>query len=347
MEFSKDVQSLITEHLLPNVMDNVLSSHPITVRAMRNAKNYASITTGKSVRLKKTRSGGSFSALDEFDTGVSETKERAKFDPRYYHKSVVLQGQDIDVNASMKSAAPLIAEAMEEAMEDMKEEIATLLYGDGTGNGGKDFLGLAAGIDNGGSVATYGGISRATYDSWKGKVTNLGGALTSDAMAAMYSSVESGNNKPTIMLTTPAIWDAFEALHTATLEHNRVNFVGAKGGVKPMELVGDLGFEALTFRGTPIIKDELHPSGEITFLNEKYYAFYSMKSAVPEWKNIKMSKAKYLEGTPNPVSGDFSVAWRPLKSAEKQYAALGFIVLGGNYITFAPRRHGRLTGITT
>ena len=343
--FSDDIQAITREDLLPQVMDNVLSDNVIVARSMRNAKNWKAITNGKAVRLTKTTNGGSFSGLDEFDTSVQETKKKAYFDPRFYEKSVVLQGQDIDINAASNGSIDLVIEALEEAEEDMKDEIADLLYSDGTGNSNKDFLGLAAGIDDGSTVATYGGISRTTYSNWQGTVTNVGGALTQAVMAAAYDAAESGSQRPTIILTTPTQWTAYEALQTSTIQNNRM-YVGSKGGAKSAGMVGDLGFETLLFRNTPVVKDEKCPSGEMIFLNEKLYAFYSLKSSTPEYETLKFKKPKQLVTAGSEISPNLAISWRPLRSAEKQYAVLGFIIIAGNYITYKPSAHAKLTSLS-
>ena len=56
------------------------------------------------------------------------------------------------------------------------------LYQDGTGNGGKNLVGLAAAVPDAPSSGTYGGIDRGTWSFWQSKkysgVTNGGVAVS-------------------------------------------------------------------------------------------------------------------------------------------------------------------------
>ena len=61
----------------------------------------------------------------------------------------------------------LLESKMQIVEETLKATVTSQLYGDGTGNGGKDLTGLGAAIA---ATGTYGGISRDTYAWWRAKV---------------------------------------------------------------------------------------------------------------------------------------------------------------------------------
>jgi hypothetical protein len=65
----------------------------------------------------------------------------------------------------------LVKEALEESQQEMMDSLGTIIYGDGTGNSSKDFLGLTAIVDDGTNVATYGTLARSTYTTIKATLT--------------------------------------------------------------------------------------------------------------------------------------------------------------------------------
>src|SRR5690625_7622461 len=66
----------------------------------------------------------------------------------------------------------------------LQNRIAADIYGDGTGNGGKDITGLQAAISSTPTTGTYGGIDRATWNFWRNQVISC----TSDVGAAMSAA---------------------------------------------------------------------------------------------------------------------------------------------------------------
>ena len=84
--------------------------------------------------------------------------------------------------------------------------ILALIYADGTGNSSKDPLGLAAVVDDGTSVSTIGGLSRSTYATLASTVTASSGTLTLAKMDTLWNAVVSGSQKPSISLTTEAVF---------------------------------------------------------------------------------------------------------------------------------------------
>jgi hypothetical protein len=71
----------------------------------------------------------------------------------------------------------------------LMNRIQTDIYGDGTGNGGKNLTGLAAAVADSPATGVYGGINRATWSFWQNQafsgVTN-GGAAVSAANIQSY-----------------------------------------------------------------------------------------------------------------------------------------------------------------
>lgn len=347
MVFDTNLKAMTESHLLPKVVDTVNGANVITMRFLSGGKmqSWRGETLDKTIKISSAGNGGSFSGMDKFNTNATDTHVRAYFDPRGYEQPVVIPGIEADVNAVSNRSVELVANAIEEAANEMADGIGTILYGDGTGNSNKNFLGLAAAIDDGGEVATYGGLARATYTTWKANETDVGGALTLDAMATMYDSCRAGSDKPSLILTTESIWSDYEALAQPFVG---INLDGYKkltaNGVSNVN--GELGFDMLTYRGVPVVADEKATSGTMWFINEKYLAFYGLPASRAGYTQMNMPK-NTVEGVyANDGEKSLGFAWSGFLNPVDQYAEIGHIVLLGNFVTFFPSRHGVLNTIS-
>src|SRR3990167_10602826 len=156
MTFDAYVQSVTNFEIVPKIVDNVLNSNVLALRILGNSKPWNGEQLKFPIKYQKSTSGGSFSGLDTFSTTKVNTRQLLAFDPRGYYQSVVLAGMDVDVNATPSGVLNLVKVEMESAQQDMVDSIGGLLYGDGTGNSSKEFLGLDAIVDDTTSVGTYG-----------------------------------------------------------------------------------------------------------------------------------------------------------------------------------------------
>jgi hypothetical protein len=356
--FDANAQAIAKEFLLPKVVDTVLNSNVHAARTLSNMKTWRGTKLEKPVQVNTAGNGGSFAGLDRFNTNDTDTKQKLSFDVRGYEQPVVIPQMEADaIMSSPQRAVEYVGEKIEEAANEMADGIGTILYGDGSGNSDKDYLGLGAIVDDGGEVATYGGLSRSTYTTLQANETDLGGALTLAAMAAMYDSCKRGSDKPTIIYTTESIWSDYEALNSATIQNNQQGFrqvTPTRRGVTMDALAGEMGFDSLIFRGTPVVADEKATSGTMWFLNEKWIDFYRLKSTHPGYSNIPMGGNKNIEGVYEgngaagmiSDSGSVGLDWSGLIQPTDQYGSVGHIILQGNYVSFNPNRHGVINTIS-
>ena len=311
--------SITREKVLPKIEDQIGEDQPLLGRLWNNIKLWnGGISLEIPVKYRHNSQGGSYSGLDVLSTGQEQTRTRAKFTIKQIYQPIVLSNIELAQNGGEKVADLMDAE-MEEAKESLKDKFCTQLYSDGTGNGGKDLTGLHSAIGNDGTAtATYGDITLATYTWFKGNYTASVGSLMLSDLATMADSCKSGQDSPTILVTTETIWSAYEALLQP-----QVRFQSEASGYNS----GDGGMKALSFRGIPMIADDYCTSGNIFFINEKYLKLYYMKH--PKF--------------PTDAKG-FSVT--PLRDPVNQDGQVGFIFWYGQLVNSQPRRSGRLVGVT-
>lgn len=349
MTFDTNLQALTQSVLLPKVIDTVLNSNAFTFRILSNAQAWNGTTMDFAVQTSSAANGGSYSGVDLFTINTVDPNAKMQFDPRAYYQSITIPGLELDVNHSNTDrAADLMTLSMTQGANAMADGVGSVLQLDGTGNSNKNFLGLAAGIDDGGEVDSYGGLSRTTYTTIKANETDLGGALTLAAMATMYDSCKRGNDKPNLLLTTESIWSNYEALAQPTTVINTDGYkqMTASGKAQPA-LKGELGFDTLSYRGAMVVADEKVPSGVMWFINERWITFYALASSLPGYTKMTPSQ-KDVEGV---YSDEYSgkglgFYWTGWKQPVNQDAITGQILLKGNLIVSNPRTQGVLNTIS-
>lgn len=357
MTVNENTQAIIKEELLPRVVDAVSGGNFFATRMLTSMKDMRSYLTGKAVKYQAAGNGKSFSGLETLNTNLVPTKIKLQFDPRQFSQPVVISGIEKDVNAAAGAdrSAELAALALEEAQVEMADAIGDILYGDGTGSyssgaivsdsSNKNFIGLAGNVDDGGEVDSHGGKSRSTYSVLQSYETDLGGALTLAAMRTAYSGVTTGSDKPTIIVTTESIWNSYENLHTVTVDQDGYAQIGAIGRpTRGLQL--NSGFDAMWFKGVPVVADEKAPSGTMWFINEKYMSFYGLPATVMGYEPITL-KNEQLEGYySQDVKKSLGFSASEMVVPTNQYGEIGHLLLQGNMFTFFPKRHGVINTIS-
>jgi hypothetical protein len=108
-------------------------------------------------------------------------------------------------------------------------------------------------------------------------------------------------------------------------------------------LKGGAGFTGLSFKGFPILADEKATSGVLFFVNEDYLDFYALPLAETQPVKFKMQE----EGNDYSDVEGLGFSWSDWIKPSNQAALVGHIYLGGELVSGNPKRHGKLTGITS
>lgn len=355
MALSNRVISITEEAYVPSVIDGVLNSNVFLSRLfMREQKTWSGRQMQVPLQVAKPSSGGSFSGVGNFDTSLQDTRIRQTFSHAQFYQNVSVAGGEASLNKTDGEVLDLVKVTMEESQNAMLDSIGTQIYATGTGD---DFLGLGAIVDDGTNTSTYAGLTRTTYPQLNSTVTAVaGGALTFANMAtSMRGAAAAGSKRqrPSIIVTTETAWDLLESLFTPTTQAtydaiSRVNITTySKPGVTFKDqdsLKGQYGFEALCWRGIPVVADEKCPSGSMYFLNEEYLNWYNLVGV-----NLTNYKApgKNVDSVYSEYEQPYPIQWSGFDKPFNQYAQLGQFIMLGNVISGSTRRHSVETGITT
>lgn len=354
MSLSNRVISITEEAYVPVSIDGILNSNVFTSRLfMREMKTWSGRQMMIPLQFAKPTTGGSFSGVGSFDTALQDTRVRQTFSHAQFYQNVSVAGGEASLNKTDGEVLDLIKITMEEAMNAAVDSIGDQLYGTGTGD---DFLGLGAIVDDGTNTSTYAGLTRTSYTQLNSTlVAAAAGALTFANMASVMrgaSAAGSKRQRPSIIVTTETVWDLLESLFTPTISStvdamSRVQIsTYSKPGAKLGDggsLKGSYGFEALYWRGIPIVADEKCDSGTMFFINEDYLHWYNLPGVGLKSYQV----AGQIDSAANEFKQNYPMQWSGLVKPDNQYAQVGQFIMLGNLISGQTRRHGKYTGVTT
>ncbi len=347
--FGNRVLTTTNQHIMPSLVDTVLNSNVLATRVLKSAKKWSGERMLFPIKFAKNNTFTSFSGFDTMPIQGVNTRVRLEYFPSFARINISLPLDELSVNQdNEEKILSLIDLEVKSAAQDMADSIGDLFYGDGTGNFGKDFLGLAALVDDGSVAATIGGLSRTTYPLLKSTVTASGGTLSLDKMSTLYNSISSGSITPTLGVTTKAVFALYERLlqpqERVVKDVPMMKFTAGNGLNSGTGLIGGTGFTGLFFKGFPILADEKCTSGSLYFLNENFLEF----DAVTMWgtEAIKYGNVP-VEGNDYQTPLGLGFSWSGWKKTFNQATVTGDVYLGGQFMTSNPKRHGVLTGCTT
>lgn len=358
IQFGNRVDNFNERKLHAKVVDNILSSRVYFSRLMGMAKPFSGKTYDYTVKVVDSGLGEYFSGLETLNTAASDTTIGLSFAHAAFTQPIVIPLVDAMANTGPEATIDLGLFKTEEAAAEAVQNLGSVIYSSvGTSN---QPLGLEAIVDDGTNYGTYGGQSRSTYTMLKSTVTASGGSLTLTKLATLEDAISAAGidtETPNINVTTKTIWSLYERLlvpavraEYATVGYNALAVRG-DSIVKKAELKGGAGFTALTYRGNPVIKDDACTSGIWYMLNERYLEWRG-RTMVPD--KFKAILEKIDLGTPSTAEGVMAAPskyhgffYQKEMMVPNQAGLVARYYVFGQLMSSQPRRHGKLTGVTT
>ena len=319
LDFDKYLASLLP--LIPKKMyDNISKSSPLMYALMRQKKVWdeGGDTIRPHIKYKQATNRGSYSKYDTLDITPQDTRTSAEFKMKQLYASIVFSGYEEAADKGENAVHKLVAQATEDAETTLKDLFAQQIFGNGTGNSGKDILGISAYIDDGAATAVYGRIDRATNAWWKANVVKSANnkALTTALMRQVFNRCAAGGmeNKPDMIVTDLATYEKYEEIIDG-----KTNIQQPLGKLE--KEFANLGFNFLSFKGVPVVYDEYATADTMYFIN---------------------SNSLQLWGKPGRIFQPSEM----VKPADKDMKA-GQIFFAGELVGTEPRRNGKLVLTTS
>jgi len=239
-----------------------------------------------------------YTGAETLDISASETFTAAEFSYKQLAGNVVINGLEEVQNSGREAIHNLVRARMINLERSLKNTVATALYADGTGSGGKEFGGLQLLVADT-NTNTVGGISGSTYSWWRNYVYDFSAeSVTASAttiqtaMNTAWLNVIRGSDQPDIIVAGTTYfthyWDSLLANQRFTSDSE----AGA-------------GFTNLVYKGNvPVIFDDQCAATRMYMLNTDYLF-------------VRPAKGRWLKPLPD-------------KSSVNQDAMVMPIVLAGN-----------------
>lgn len=340
--YGQRIQTTVQTEYLPFVTDTVLNSNVMFQRVVRSAKKWNGRTLRIPIKYAKNTTGTSFRGTDVFSVAATDNRQFMEFTPSFYQITCALPGDELSVADTDDKVLDLMKLTIQSDTEDMADNLGDIFYADGTGNGSKDPLGLAALVDDGSSVGSLGGLSRTTYTTLQSTVTASSGVISLAKVDALFVAATSGSIKPTATYTTESVFNYYGQLlrPQERIMKDYSVMKGMKGG-----LHGTTGFDSISgldYAGKPILMDEKCVSGAFIMVNEDFLDFYALpyKFAKP------VAYKSQIEGNDYDAPIGLGFSWSDWIIPANAASVVGHIYFGGQFVTSNPKRHAKLTGVT-
>ena len=253
------ILSTTLKNYVPKLADNVFSARPLFY-ALTNGQTIRRISGGAKIVVPiiygKNSTAASYSGADVIPVTAQDGISAAEYDWKQYAATVTITGIEEAKNNGEAQIIDLLEGKIMQTEQTIIDNMNTMLWADGTGNGGKDFSGIQQVVSGG----ALGGINPGAAGNawWQPTQTNHGNAaLTLAAMSSMYNTISVGNDQPTIIFGDQLRYEKYEALLQPQLRYTSAE-------------VADAGFQNLLFKGAPVTFDDECEAKAFYFLNTKY-----------------------------------------------------------------------------
>ena len=292
------------------------------------------------IKYQKGVASVAFNGFDLLPISQQPVAVNMTFYPTFVATNVALAGTELSINDTPLQTLKLMQVTMASRAQDAADDVGNFLQGDGTGFGGKAPMGLAGLVDNGTVLSTYGGLSRATYSGLNSTVTASAGTISLVKVRTLWNNISDGPVIPNFIITDYTTWGYFEQLQTP-FQRNNQDFAASQRTVASTS-----GYTEQRWDGMIISRDKKINTGDFNMLNLDFIDWYALKY----WEGQTVSpKAKDIQGNvyeDNLYTPGNAFTWTGMVKSYNQGAINGFMVLGGQLLTTAPFRQGKLTGIT-
>lgn len=261
------IASTTFKNLEKTIADNVSAEIPL----LRYFKmKGAVVTDGGDTIVRPLYTGfsnaQSYSGSDTIDITKQDVISAAEYNWKQTVCPVIIEGIEEARNAGKEKQISLLDSLKENAELSMADKVSEMIFGDGTGNSGKDMLGLKALIAAVPTSGTVGGISRATYSWWRNYTNTSVGAYGTYLLGSISTALRSicrGNDKKNVVgVCNSTVYGYLQAIASGKAQFNN-------------PALADMNFEALKVEGVDIIYDaNMGVSDGLYLINLKHTKMY-------------------------------------------------------------------------
>ncbi len=305
---------------IPRLVVQIYKATPLLSLLLRNAQRARGGVSQVTVPVQ----GGSFVNWSWSDYSgafpqppVQTAAQNAEFNLKLGVVPIPFMGMEALIQSS-EVVIPILKARMADAKTVAVQAMSQALFVDNSANP-QIVDSLVQAYDDGTTVGTYGGISRAANTFWKSTVLTGGAASTRTAFIKFLvrTTALAGGEAPDFVVMAPGDWTTLmtDFMSLETFQTTPSSRYGADDII-------NAGFRGLMLGDTPISLDPFCPVGTAFIFNSRYLALYMSEDA------------------PFAFSGFYS------SIPNLQIANIGVVIVAWNVVCTKPISGLRLTGIT-
>lgn len=339
-----NVTTTTNQYLAPAWVDQILRDNLFFGEILKKVERWRGSQMLFPMKYQKGVASVAFSGFDLLPITQQPVSVNMTFYPSFVATNVALAGDQLSVNKADGNGSlkvlDLMSTMMESRAQDAADDIGNYFQGAGQADGGKAPMGLTGIVDDGSTLASYGGLSRSTYTNMKATVTASSGTITLLKIRQLNNSIADGPIAPDMAITDYTTWAYIEQLMTPFQRNNYTSFKDITAGAGVQE-------NGLYWQGIKTLRDKKITTGYYYQLNTEFLKFHALNW----WEGTAVSpRAKNVEGNvyeDRAYDPPSAFTWTGWVKAYNQGAVNGWMILGGQLICTAPFRQGVLTGITS
>jgi len=312
LDFDTLVASTMKLYLSNNFADNIFNR--LALFAFLNSSGSKKMVDGGEQLVEPLEYGEnstvqSFMGLDTIDTQPQDGHTAALYNWKAIAGSASWSETDALKNNGRSKIIDFIQAKVKNLEKTMRHSFNQQAFSNGTGNNSKDLTGLQAMVS---ATGIFANINRATYTWWRAihesTVENMSDLTR---WRKLYNDISDGSEYPNLIICDQPIYEWYEALCQAKIAMPAGNTTNK---------MADLGFQALAYKGVPVVFDRDAPTGNVFMLNSDYI-------------NLRVHS-----------NADFKLSQPRMPT--NQFSQIMLMMWFGNLTTNNCRRLGRLSGKT-
>jgi hypothetical protein len=256
---TNEINTFVTREVRPTAIDQRYQSKALF--GILRSKKRIIIEDGGSViaqpiLAQPNQTAITYQGADVLPTDAQEEFTSYEVPWKQAQVSITIIGLDKLRASGKRATLNLVKDKTESAYMAIFDLLGKQLYGNGQGNGGKDWDGLGASINNAPGFQNYLNIDRVANPWWQAQVFDPGTAtpLATPSMMTLWMACKTDEERVHLIAATKTGYGTFQGLLTP-----QEWFIDQE--------IGNLGFQNLAFQGSPMVDDSGVPTGSMYFIN--------------------------------------------------------------------------------
>jgi hypothetical protein len=254
-----EINTFVERNLRRTIVDQRYQAKPVLgiLRGKnRIVKEDGGSIISQPILAQPNQTAVTYSGADVLPSDAQEEFTSYELQWKQAQVSVTINGID-KARASGKAVQlNLVKNKIESAYMALFDKLGAQVFANGTGNSGKDWDGLLAGVNNAPGFQVYLGIDRIANPWWQAQVFNPGTAtaLSTASMMTLWMQCKTDEERVHLISATKTGYASYWQLLTP-----QEWFVDSE--------IASLGFRNIAFKGCPLVDDSAQPTGTMNFHN--------------------------------------------------------------------------------